>query len=123
MAHPVIHFEILGPDGPKLRAFYKDVFDWQFDEMPGMDYGMVSVPEGQPGIGGGIGSGDPAGGTPALVTVYIEVDDVQKYLDQAKANGGEIVQEVTEVPGAVTLGQFRDPQGNVVGLVKNEPPA
>ena len=119
MRNPVVHFEIMGTDGPALRAFYKSLFTWEFQEMPGMDYGMVATPEDGVGIGGGIGEN----GEGPAVLFYVSVDDVQKYLDQAKANGGEVLNGPMEVPGAgVTLGQFRDPQGNVIGLVKSEPP-
>lgn len=28
---------------------------------------------------------------------------------------------VTEIPGAVTMAMFKDPAGNIVGIVKEEP--
>ena len=34
------------------------------------------------------------------------------------AAGAEVVQDVTEIPDMVTFAQFRDPAGNIVGLVK-----
>jgi predicted enzyme related to lactoylglutathione lyase len=52
------------------------------------------------------------------VTVYIEVDDPQSILDEIEGKGGETVVPVTEVE-VVTFAQFRDPAGNVVGLVKS----
>lgn len=42
------------------------------------------------------------------------------YLDKVVAAGAEKVQDVTEIPGMVTFAQFRDPAGNVIGLVKSE---
>ena len=32
MKHPVMHFEIMGHDAPKLRSFYADVFGWNVAE-------------------------------------------------------------------------------------------
>jgi predicted enzyme related to lactoylglutathione lyase len=114
MANPVVHYEIMGPDGDKLRSFYGDLFGWKIEVMPQMDYGTVGPQDGV-GIGGGIGS-DPDG--KPSVTIYIQVDDPQAYLDRIASMGGEIVQPVTEIPNVVTFAQFKDPQGNVVGLVK-----
>ena len=118
MAHHVVHFEIMGTDGEKLRRFYGDLFGWTFETMEGMDYG-TTTPD-QTGVGSGIG-GDPSGS--GMVTVYVGVDDPQAFLDKIVGMGGEVVQPVTEIPDIVTFAQFRDPQGNVVGLVKNQPGA
>ncbi len=31
MGQAVVHFEVIGKDGDKLRAFYGELFDWQID--------------------------------------------------------------------------------------------
>jgi predicted enzyme related to lactoylglutathione lyase len=51
------------------------------------------------------------------VTFYLEVDDLQAYLDRVEQAGGKVVVPVTEL-AMVTFAQFADPQGNVVGLMK-----
>ena len=112
MPNPVIHFEIIGKDGPKLREFYQGVFDWKPEVMPGpMDYG--TLPAGDGGIGGGIGTGDDA-----RVTFYISVNDIDAYLRQVEAKGGKTVVARTVIPNIVTFANFADPEGNVVGLVE-----
>jgi predicted enzyme related to lactoylglutathione lyase len=114
MANPVVHFEILGPDGPKLRDFYQSVFEWQPQVMPGpMDYGSVAA-GGSGGIGGGIGGGDAA-----RVTFYVQVDDIDGYLRQIESSGGKTIVPRTVIPNVVTFANFADPQGNVVGLVES----
>lgn len=116
MASNVAHFEIMGPDGPALRSFYGDLFDWSFQTMEGMDYGLVNPSEGEPGVGGGVGT-NPAG--QPLVTVYVTIDDdPQAYLDRVVAMGGGVVMPPTKGPGDITFALFSDPQGNVVGVVK-----
>ena len=46
MSGRVVHFEIPYDDGERARRFYKEAFDWQLQEMPGMDYTLVvSGPE------------------------------------------------------------------------------
>jgi len=116
MASKVTWFEIMGSNGTALQQFYSDIFGWEYQQAPGeMSYGMISGGDG--GIGGGIGDSPQQGNS---VTVYIEVDDPQAVLDQIGQKGGETVVPVTEIPNMVTFAQFRDPQGNVVGLVKSQ---
>ena len=116
MGKPVVHFEILGGDGGKLQSFYKDLFEWNIDAANPMNYGMVD--NGGQGINGGVAASQDGA---AFVTVYIEVDDPQAYLDKAETLGGKTVMPVTEIPGMVTLAQFSDPQGNIIGIVKGQP--
>src|SRR3989304_4274586 len=111
--NPVVHFEIIGKDGEKLRDFYSKAFGWSMQVAPGMDYGLVDT--GGQGINGGVGQGEQTS-----VTFYIEVDDPQAYLNKIESMGGKTVVPVTVIPNMVTFAQFTDPEGNVVGLVKAE---
>ena len=61
-----------------------------------------------------------SGGDAPAVTFYIQVDDPAAYLKKVQSLGGKVVQDVTVVPGMVTMAQFADPEGNVVGIVKAE---
>ncbi|MBA2276317.1 MAG: VOC family protein [Chloroflexia bacterium] len=113
MSCPVVHFEIIGADGPALQQFYRELFGWQIQDMPEMSYGAIAPGEG--GIGGGIGQEEgPA------VRVYIQVDDLEAELTRIEANGGATVVPPMEIPGVVTFAMFRDPAGNTIGLVKNQ---
>lgn len=116
MANPVVHFEIHGPDLQGLAAFYGSVFDWKVDADNPMGYGVVDT-QSEGGIGGGI-SGDGSTGT----MFYIAVSDLEATLKQVEAKGGRVVMPVTVIPGMVTMAQFADPQGNVIGIVADEPP-
>lgn len=56
----------------------------------------------------------------AAVVVYVEIDDPASYLERAEQLGATVVMPATHVVDAeVTVGWLRDPQGNVVGVVKN----
>lgn len=112
MPNPVVHFEIKGADKAKLQDFYRNAFGWSVNAENPMGYGMVDA-QGE-GIGGGV-DGDAPG-----VTVYIQVDDPAAYLEKVKTLGGKVVMDVTEIPNMVTMAQFADPAGNVIGLVKAE---
>lgn len=114
MSNPVVHFEITGKDGPKLQSFYADAFGWNVNADNPMNYGLVEA-NGR-GIGGGIsGSPEPHG-----VTVYVEVDDLAAQLALVESLGGTTVMEPTEIPGMVTLAMFTDPEGNLIGMIKNQ---
>jgi predicted enzyme related to lactoylglutathione lyase len=113
VSYDVVHFEISGKDGRKLQEFYANLFDWKIDANNPMNYGLV--PTGKAGIGGGITDGKPG------VMIYIAVPDLQAALDKAVSLGGEVAHPIEHIPGMVTFAHFRDPEGNVMGLVLDDP--
>jgi uncharacterized protein len=119
MGQPVVHFEVMGDDGDKLRAFYSDLFDWKIDTNNPMGYGIVdrenNLNSDGVGIGGGVG-GSPE--YPSHVTFYVEVPDVEAALAKAESLGGSRVMGPDVVTEGVEIGLFSDPDGLMVGLVK-----
>ena len=113
MPNPVVHWEILSEDPGKIQEFYANLFGWHVDTNNPMDYGMVDT-HSEGGINGGIARCEG----PNRVTIYVQVDDLQAYLDKAESLGGKTVMPPTEIPDTVTLALFTDPQGITVGLVK-----
>ncbi len=116
MPNVVGWFEIVGKDGPALRQFYGNLFGWNIDaSQTGIDYGLVQpAPKG---IGGGIGRSEDGG--PGHVTVYVEVDDVQSYLDKAESLGGKTVAPQMDIPGwNLQIAFMTDPEGHLIGLSK-----
>lgn len=113
MGQPVVHFEILGKDVKKLQDFYTGLFGWQIDADNPINFGVVDT-KGEGGIGGGVGSAQDQN----QVTFYIQVDDPQAYLSRIEEKGGKTILPVTKVPDMVTFALFADPEGNIVGLVK-----
>ena len=122
MGQPVIHFEVIAKDGEKARGFYGELFDWEINADNPMNYGIVDreknlSPEGQ-GIGGGVG--DAPDGYDGHVTFYVGVDDVEAFLAKAEELGGTRLMgpdELETPQGKITLGQFTDLEGRMVGLV------
>ncbi|MDE3112128.1 MAG: hypothetical protein KGN00_07960 [Chloroflexota bacterium] len=117
MANPVTWFEIMGKDSERLQRFYREVFGWKMSppvrEMG--NYSMLGMEEAKPGIGGGIGEGDPR------VSVYVEVRDIAGALKKAVASGATQVMGVTTVTPTTTIAMLTDPAGNVFGLLKAQP--
>lgn len=118
MPNPIVHFEINSPkgQGQAIQDFYKNLFGWAINADNPMNYGFVE-PQGG-GIGGGITEGEHP-----MVTVYIEVDDPEAYLNKVQQAGGKTLVPVTVIPDMVTFALFADPFGNAIGLVKSEPHA
>ena len=114
--NPVVHFEVLGRDAGALRKFYSEAFGWSLgpvDDSP-LQYSMVHGKDGG-GIDGGIGKAPQGHGH---VTFYVGVDDLEGALEQINRLGGKTIQPPQQVPGGVGFALFADPEGHVVGLVK-----
>lgn len=116
MGRPVVHFEFWSQNPETVSKFYADVFDWNINHIPEMNYHMAD-PGGEGGIGGGIMTPSQGAWSNDL-TFYIDVDDLATYRDKIVAGGGEMVVEEMEVPGVGALSLFKDPDGRVIGLWK-----
>jgi uncharacterized protein len=119
MGQPVVHFEIIGKDGAALQRYYAELFGWEIKTDNEMNYGMVDAKDNSPnGIGGGVGQGPD--GYEGHVTFYVAVPDVEEALQKAESLGGKRVMGPEDIMGMVVLGQFTDPEGHLVGVVKDE---
>jgi uncharacterized protein len=121
MGQPVVHFEVIGKDGAKLRSYYAELFDWKIDASNPMNYGVIQR-EGNTnsegvGIGGGVAGGPE--GYDGHVTFYVEVPDVAASLAKAESLGGQKIFGPDEVMEGLILGQFTDPEGHVIGLIQS----
>jgi len=114
MGNPVVFFEIFAKGSDKIRSFYKDLFGWQANVDPKLNYAYVDT-GGSKGIPGGIGQ--TRDNQPSLLTFYVEVPDIDKALEKANKLGGKTIMPKTVIPNAATIGLFADPEGHVVGLV------
>ena len=121
MGHPVVHFEVIGKDGEKLQSYYAELFGWEINAENPMSYGIVqregnTNPDGV-GIGGGVGTGPE--GYDGHITFYVEGPDVEAALAKAESLGGTRMMGPETIMDGVELGQFTDPEGHLVGLVKS----
>ena len=121
MRNPVTWFEIIGPDASSLHKFYKDVFGWNLTP-PVAEMGNYSMladrKPNDSGAGGGIGGGQD---DQSRVSIYVEVDDPQRYLDRATKAGAMMLMPVTTITPDTTIALFRDPAGNTTGILKANP--
>jgi predicted enzyme related to lactoylglutathione lyase len=124
MGQPVVHFEIIGRDPAGLRDFYGALFAWQFDTsgpVPPVvsqagQYGFVDQTTASHGAGipGGVGGGTDH---QPRALFYVGVPDVKAALDEAERLGATRLWGPQQSPsGDLIVGQFIDPEGNVIGL-------
>jgi predicted enzyme related to lactoylglutathione lyase len=114
----VIHFEIASDDPERLAKFYEDVFGWSFNKWQGpIEYWLVTTGKAEPGIDGGFMRRMPE--MPAVVNT-LDVPDLEKYRDKVKTAGGTLVTDKMAVPGVGWFCYFKDPQGNVHGMMQSD---
>ncbi len=118
----VIHFEISADDVERAVTFYKKVFGWVSNKWDGpIDYWLTSTGDADiPGINGGIMPRDPK--YPGVINT-IGVDSVDKTVAAIEANGGEILAPKAPVPGVGWFAYFKDTEGNIQGIMEDDPEA
>lgn len=117
MANPFVHVELMTTDVSKAKAFYGELFDWQLEDLPGMDYTMINVGEG---TGGGMmKSAEPD--SPSCWLAYVHVDDAAASTEKARNLGAKICKEVTEIPGVGWFSVITDPTGASLALWQMNP--
>jgi predicted enzyme related to lactoylglutathione lyase len=114
MPNPFCHVELNTTDVTKAKDFYRRLFDWKFEDMPGGDYTMIGVGEG---TGGGMMK-SPTPDVPSFWLAYILVDDIQAATRKAQSLGATVIKDVTPVMGAGSFSVLADPTGAHFALWK-----
>jgi uncharacterized protein len=119
VGNPVVYFEIIANDPQKLRTFYHETFGWKIGaSVPGLGIADYTPVDGAGnGIDGGIGA-LPENGYSGHVTFYIGVHDMVQAFKDVEAGGGTHMMGPDQVPNGPVIGLFKDPAGNVIGLVQ-----
>jgi uncharacterized protein len=115
MTRPVVAFQIRGRDPQRLAEFYRELFGWEIGEANPM--GILSIPAGIGGPVEGVGGHILKAQTPG-VSIFVQVLDLVETLRKAEELGGRAVLQPFDVPGGPTVAQMADPEGNLVGLVR-----
>ena len=127
----VVHFEIQADDVERAKAFYAAAFGWEFQdygEVTGTTYwGVVTGPEDQPGINGGLlqrPAPAPGGGqgTNAFVCTMgvADYDVTERKILEA---GGQVALPKMALTGMAWQGYYLDTEGNTFGLHQPDPEA
>lgn len=116
-SHPIVHIEFSALDRVVSGKFYSDLFGWEIQQMPEMNYATFTTGEG---VGGGlnpVSENYPAGTT----AVYVGTDDIETSLEKVIQLGGKVSVPKSEIPGFGWFAFFIDPAGNNVGLYTEMP--
>lgn len=118
MSNRVVHFEIPCDDPEKTMKFFKEVFNWGFQQFGPEDYWLVTTGDDTlPGINGGLmKKKDPQ----QPIANSIDVVDMDKTIKQIEKAGGTIVVPKMAIPTMGWLSYFKDPDGNIHGLYQND---
>jgi predicted enzyme related to lactoylglutathione lyase len=124
MSARVVHFEIPFDDADRARSFYGDVFDWQIQSVPELQYNMVTTgptsDQGMPTEPGYIGGGMMQRQGPVTNPVItLAVDDIDATLIAVEKHGGQAVGEKMTVGDMGFAAYFNDSEGNLMGLWQN----
>ncbi len=112
-ARPVVHWEIYAKDVDKVRAFYREMFNWEISDGP------IAL------VGAGIGApeadqftGHILPGDAPRVVLDIQVLDLKASMAKAEQLGGAILAPPFDVPNGPTIARIADPEGNHITLVQ-----
>lgn len=127
MPRPV-HFEIHATDPERMAGYYRELFGWTVNKVPNMEYWLVITgPDGTPGINGGLfkrrGPAPVEGQAVNAYVCTVDVADVDASVRAAiKLGGGNVVPR-QGIRGVGWLAYCVDPEGNIFGLMQNDPEA
>ena len=123
----VIHFEIHAADPERAVKFYEKVFGWTFQKWEGpMEYWLVTTgPDDQPGINGGLlkRQGEIDGQAVIAYVCTLDVADLDASMATVEANGGTVAVPKMPIPGMGWLAYYKDTEGNIFGMMQNDPSA
>ena len=128
----VVHFEIQADDVERAKAFYQAALGWTFQDYSGPTggapyWGVITGPEDEPGINGGLlprpaPAGGPGQGTNAYVcTVGVaDYDATERLILDA---GGQVALPKMALTGMAWQGYYLDTEGNTFGIHQPDPDA
>lgn len=117
----VEHFEIPADNAERALNFYKTVFDWKLNPVPGVDYTRLLTIK----VDREVISQRPFEINGAIIkkseeitgpVVTISVNDMDFTLQKITKNGGKILRGKTEFGQRGYTAYFKDTEGNVMGL-------
>lgn len=113
MANPFVHLELNTPDMTKAKAFYGEMFGWQFQDMDMGPAGVYSTFKPDSGPGGGMAS--MPGGNHAWLT-YVGVEDIKAATEKARSLGATVSIDSHEIPHVGWMSIMTDPTGCAIAI-------
>jgi uncharacterized protein len=105
--------DLISPDVAAAAPFYRELFDWQVEEVPGAEGQYWSITNAGHSNGGMMPM--PPGGHPAW-NLYFAVEDVDATVARARELGADLVMGPMDVPNG-RFAVIRDPQNAVFSIL------
>ena len=106
--HRIDYIEFTVRDMARAKAFYGEVFGWEFTDY-GPDYAGIKDGEGE---AGGFATGEPV---PGGVLVVLYSDALEQTAAAVEAAGGVVTEPIFAFPGGRRF-HFQDPSGNTLAV-------
>jgi predicted enzyme related to lactoylglutathione lyase len=118
LAAALRHFAINADDPARAKAFYERVFGWRFEAWGPPNFfrcetageGIVAAIQGRRELIPGV-----------RMTGFectIGVEDLQATIAAVEGGGGAVIAGPFNIPGVGELAFFRDPEGNLAGVMQ-----
>lgn len=118
----VVHFEIPADDLARAKKFYQDVFGWQMDDQPGMEYVLAKtvetdekkmMPKEAGAINGGMMKRNDMVKGPSFA---INVENIDEAMQDVRKAGGTVLTAKMPVGEMGLMAYFKDSEDNVLSL-------
>ena len=121
-ANPVTWFEIPARDLQRAKRFYEAVFDTRLDvfDMGGIRMAWFPRPENATGTSGGLVEAPGREPSKLGTVVFFNVSSIDSTLAAVEKSGGKVVMARAGGGEHGSIGEFEDPEGNLVALYSNE---
>jgi predicted enzyme related to lactoylglutathione lyase len=111
----ICHFNVPAEDTEQAKKFYAELFGWKFEKYGPIEYYSITTKtlDDEEGFGGGLTKREQPQQT---ITVYIEVQSMDKYIAKVKKLGGRVLFPKTAVPNIGYTAVCIDTENNAFGL-------
>lgn len=125
MPRPV-HFEVHASDPERAITFYATVFEWSFERWGPSPYWSITTGDGSALDGGLLQREGPPPEKGTALNAYpltMEVAQLDLTVREIEQAGGTVAEPKSAVPGVGWLAYCWDTEGNLFGLLENDPSA
>jgi predicted enzyme related to lactoylglutathione lyase len=119
MGNPFVYVQLQTQDLSKAKDFYRELFDWTYDERQTPAGPYVEVDVGDDKGGGMVGHRDPA--APSRWVPYVLVTDIGATADKARALGATVLMGPADLPDKSRFCLLLDVTGAAFALHQSAP--
>jgi predicted enzyme related to lactoylglutathione lyase len=119
MASEVTHFEVFAEEPAKLADFYRELFGWQVEKAPGVDYWRIRAGTNDAAINGGLTR--RAISSPGSWVHYVNVASIDDTVRELERLGGRVVRGKTGVANTGWFAVLADPEQNIFAVWQPDP--